>query len=259
MADDLTAPGTSSSSSDRRSAAQTASELGTSASSHFTISIKVLSRSAAQRGGQDSSSDSDNSDGSSSDTAHSSGNDHPGDTSSTEQRVQIGSISHDPAPGIPTLPHTLVLDPSQQESLNLSFSTNSIPTTTGRSVFFLRSINQAGRSLYTNDYTIRENIPRLTHYIEEPNVGRGFIKELCFSQDGRLICSPFGFGIRLLAFDPGCRELCDCDPATPVQLHEVTSNMSHAREVVTCKFSPTHSLVVSGCLNGKVDFHQPVL
>ncbi|KAI3367427.1 hypothetical protein L3Q82_026281, partial [Scortum barcoo] len=33
---------------------------------------------------------------------------------------------------------------------------------------------------------------RLTHYIEEANVGRGYIKELCFSPDGRLICSPYG-------------------------------------------------------------------
>ena len=101
--------------------------------------------------------------------------------------------------------------------------------------------------------------PRLTHYIEEPNVGRGFIKEIGFNRDGRLICSPFGFGVRLLAFSDTCSELCDCVPERPVQLYELTANMTHTSVVVTTKFSPTHCLLVSGCLSGKVYFHQPVL
>ena len=99
----------------------------------------------------------------------------------------------------------------------------------------------------------------LTHYIEEPNVGRGFIKEIGFNRDGRLVCSPFGFGVRLLAFSDTCAELCDCVPERPVQLCELTANMTHTSVVVTTKFSPTHCLLVSGCLSGKVDFHQPVL
>ncbi|KAK2162968.1 hypothetical protein NP493_1494g00050 [Ridgeia piscesae] len=105
---------------------------------------------------------------------------------------------------------------------------------------------------------VRGSRPCLTHYIEEPNVGRGFIKEISFNHDGRLVCSPFGFGVRLLAFSDACDELCDCVPARPVQLYEVTSNISHASVVVTTKFSPTDCLV-TGCLSGKVDFHQPIL
>ena len=105
---------------------------------------------------------------------------------------------------------------------------------------------------------VRGSRPCLTHYIEEPNVGRGFIKEISFNHDGRLVCSPFGFGVRLLGFSDTCAELCDCVPATPVQLYEVTSNISHASVVVTTKFSPTDCLV-TGCLSGKVDFHQPIL
>ncbi|KAJ8317139.1 hypothetical protein KUTeg_005043 [Tegillarca granosa] len=100
---------------------------------------------------------------------------------------------------------------------------------------------------------------RLLYYTEEPNVGKGFIKELCFSSDGRIICSPFGFGVRLLSFDPHCRELCDCVPTSPVQLYEVGSCMSHANVVVTSKFSPNYCMLVSGCFNGRVVFHQPVL
>ena len=106
---------------------------------------------------------------------------------------------------------------------------------------------------------IHRNKQRLTHYIQEPNVGRGFIKEISFSSDGRIICSPFGFGLRLLAFGPQCQELCDLQPERPMQLYELTSNMSHVSSVVASKFSPTHCLLVTGCLNGKVDFHQPVL
>ena len=39
---------------------------------------------------------------------------------------------------------------------------------------------------------LHHNKPRLTHYLEESNQGRGFIKEICFSGDGRVIGSPYG-------------------------------------------------------------------
>jgi hypothetical protein len=107
---------------------------------------------------------------------------------------------------------------------------------------------------------IHQNIKRLTHFIEEPNVGKGFIKELCFSADGRLICSPFGYGVRLLAFSPDCAELSTCvPPRPPVQLYELATNVCHADIVVSTKFSPQHCLLVSGCLSGKIVWHQPVV
>ncbi|XP_017889816.1 DDB1- and CUL4-associated factor 10 [Ceratina calcarata] len=108
---------------------------------------------------------------------------------------------------------------------------------------------------------IHKNTPRLTHYIEEPNVGSGYIKELCFSADGRLICSPFGYGVRLLAFSSDCSELSNCVPPynESMQLHELAANVSHSGIVVSTKFSPRHCLLVSGCLNGKIVWHQPVV
>ncbi|XP_039275524.1 DDB1- and CUL4-associated factor 10 homolog [Nilaparvata lugens] len=114
-------------------------------------------------------------------------------------------------------------------------------------------------------HKIHQNVPRLTHYIQEPNLGKGFIKELCFSSDGRLICSPFGYGVRLLAFSPNCSELSACVPATeqqqapPVKLHEVGTNICHSDIVVSTKFSPRHCLLVSGCLSGRIVWHQPVI
>ncbi|XP_059422337.1 DDB1- and CUL4-associated factor 10-like isoform X2 [Carassius carassius] len=98
---------------------------------------------------------------------------------------------------------------------------------------------------------------RLTHYIEEANVGRGYIKELCFSPDGRLICSPYGYGVRLLAFDEHCGELADCMPVRTALLREIRSIYSHSDVVLTSKFSPTHCQFASGCLSGRVALYQP--
>ncbi|XP_043268966.1 DDB1- and CUL4-associated factor 10 [Venturia canescens] len=111
------------------------------------------------------------------------------------------------------------------------------------------------------NHKIHQNVSRLTHYIEEPNVGSGYIKELCFSADGRLICSPFGFGVRLLAFSGDCQELSNCVPTgnKSVQLAELATNISHTDIVVSTKFSPRHCLLVSGCLSGKIVWHQPVV
>uniref|UniRef100_A0A2P2HZS1 DDB1-and CUL4-associated factor 10 homolog n=1 Tax=Hirondellea gigas TaxID=1518452 RepID=A0A2P2HZS1_9CRUS len=102
--------------------------------------------------------------------------------------------------------------------------------------------------------------PRLTHYIVEPNVGRGFIKELCFSSDGRLICSPYKNGVRLLAFDEKCSEMSHCVSDYPRPLSQIMNiSNCHSKSVVSTKFSPTHTLLVSGCLDGKITWHLPAL
>ncbi|GAB1865174.1 WD repeat-containing protein 32-like protein [Camponotus japonicus] len=111
------------------------------------------------------------------------------------------------------------------------------------------------------NHKIHQNTPRLTHYIEEPNVGSGYIKELCFSADGRLICSPFAYGVRLLAFSSDCAELSNCVPPAneSVKLYELATHIGHSDIVVSTKFSPKHYLLVSGCLSGKIVWHQPVV
>lgn len=132
---------------------------------------------------------------------------------------------------------------------------------------------------------IHQNTKRLTHFVEEPNLGRGgysfffffwqlpsaiwvisllvplgFIKELCVSPDGRIICSPFGNGIRLLSFSPSVQDVFHCYPSSPpVPLHELTLNIAHTDIVVSTKFSPFHNLLVSGCLSGKIIYYQPFL
>eukprot|EP00794_Sanderia_malayensis_P015204 gene15204-16774_t len=99
----------------------------------------------------------------------------------------------------------------------------------------------------------------LTHFISEPNVGRGYIKELCFNSDGRLLSSPFGNGLRLLAFDSGCNELSDCVPRRPAELTEIKTLIGHKAVVLTSAFSPSFPLLASGCLDGRVCFYLPKL
>ena len=55
---------------------------------------------------------------------------------------------------------------------------------------------QTGEIDPTSRFRIYGNVPRLTHFLEESNTGKGFIKEISFSHDGRVLCSPFDNGFR---------------------------------------------------------------
>ena len=83
--------------------------------------------------------------------------------------------------------------------------------------------HRAQQQRIPKDAKIHKNVPRLTHYIEESNQGKGFIKEQSFSPCGRFIASPFGHGVRLLAFSESCTDLAYCapPPSSPVKLYEV--------------------------------------
>lgn len=108
---------------------------------------------------------------------------------------------------------------------------------------------------------IFKNIPRLTHYISELNVGPGFIKEIEWAPDGRLICSPYDYGLRILSFNENCSEMSDSEPirGQPKALNVLKTISLHSNYVVTTRFSPTHPMIASGCLGGKVNFYQPIL
>lgn len=159
-------------------------------------------------------------------------------------------------------------NPQEQQVANLEGSRADLqPESTNRRALLvverernLQTRQSIARLRIPRNHRIHLNSPRLTHYIEEPNVGKGFIKELCFSSDGRLICSPFGYGVRLLAFSADCTELSTCVPNNgPMPLHELGTNVCHADIVVSTKFSPRHCLFVSGCLTGRIVWHQPVV
>lgn len=108
-------------------------------------------------------------------------------------------------------------------------------------------------------YKIIQNHNRLTYYVEEPNLGKGYIKEVCFSTDGRIICSPYDTGVRLFAFNNNCNELSMCVPEHPQKLTMIAHyKQYHPQIVVSCKFNPYHCLLVSGCLGGQITWYQPV-
>ncbi|XP_066138122.1 DDB1- and CUL4-associated factor 10 homolog [Euwallacea fornicatus] len=105
-----------------------------------------------------------------------------------------------------------------------------------------------------------KNLSRLTHYIKEKNVAKGFIKVLSFSPDGRVICSPYETGIRLLAFSRNCQELSECVPESARPLETILETNNYHRDVVvSCKFNPMHFQLVTGCLGSEIKWHQPVL
>ena len=104
-----------------------------------------------------------------------------------------------------------------------------------------------------------EHQSSITHYIQESKFADGFIKEISFSPDGRILSSPFRKGVRLLAFNQSCDELCDCVPKSCTQLSVVNTISSHKRSVLTSAFSPITQLLVTGCRGGEVHFHSPKL
>ncbi|XP_031640601.1 DDB1- and CUL4-associated factor 10 homolog isoform X2 [Contarinia nasturtii] len=115
------------------------------------------------------------------------------------------------------------------------------------------------RYMYVPKKPIPQNVRRMLYSIEQPNKGQGLIKEECFSSCGRLICSPYGLGFRLLAFSPNCQEL----PQALTQqngsnkLYELKNVDCHQDIVVSTRFSPIHPLLATGCLQGKIMWHQP--
>uniref|UniRef100_A0A182PQ41 Uncharacterized protein n=1 Tax=Anopheles epiroticus TaxID=199890 RepID=A0A182PQ41_9DIPT len=110
---------------------------------------------------------------------------------------------------------------------------------------------------------ICKNVPRMLYYIQESNTNHGYIKEPCFSPDGRIICSPYDQGFRLLAFNENCNELQHATGIwrneNPKLLHEVKRKQCHSSLVVSSQFSPRFPLLVTGCLLGKIVWHQPAL
>lgn len=98
---------------------------------------------------------------------------------------------------------------------------------------------------------------RLQAYTEEPNLASGLIKELCYSPDGRVICSPYGNGVRLLSYNTECDSFPEAPTGTPQELTELKYITSHKAPVLTARFANDLPIMASGCLRGQVSFYQP--
>jgi len=137
---------------------------------------------------------------------------------------------------------------------------NTGPRGRGRVLYFgTPGAHRAQQQRIPKDAKIHRNVKRLTHYIEESNTGKGFIKEASFSPCGRFIASPFGYGVRLLGFSEYGADLASCVPEQPVRLYELGTKLGHNEVVLSSAFSPCHWLLATGCLSGRIAWHQPVL
>lgn len=126
----------------------------------------------------------------------------------------------------------------------------------------LPQVNSSSCGSYRYMYmpkSIPQNVRRMLYSIEQPNKGKGLIKEECFSSCGRLICSPYGSGFRLLSFSPDCLELPQAlmQPNASNKLTELKYFKCHPDIVVSTRFSPIQPMLASGCLQGKIIWHQP--
>jgi len=137
---------------------------------------------------------------------------------------------------------------------------NTGPRGRGRVLYFgTPGAHRAQQQRIPKDARIHKNVNRLTHFIEESNTGKGFIKEQSFSPCGRFIASPFGYGVRLLGFSETGADLSCCVPTEPVRLYELGTKLGHNEVVLSSAFSPCHWLLATGCLSGRIVWHQPVL
>ena len=91
-------------------------------------------------------------------------------------------------------------------------------------------------------------------FIEESNLKSEYIKELCYNSDGRLVCSPFGNGVRILS---SCQQFPETNSEQENVLKEIKYITSHKNTVLTAKFAPHSMLLASGCLDGQVSFYRP--
>ncbi|XP_023309359.2 DDB1- and CUL4-associated factor 10 homolog [Lucilia cuprina] len=121
------------------------------------------------------------------------------------------------------------------------------------------------RSSYHRERKIFQNPKKLMYYIQEPNKGKGFIKEPSFSADGRIVCSPYDNGVRLLGYSEICSEYprhfqeINSIKQNPRTLHVLKELKAHDDIVLSTKFSPREPLLVSGCKSGKIVWYHPIL
>lgn len=121
------------------------------------------------------------------------------------------------------------------------------------------------RNNYHRERKIFQNPKKLMYYIQEPNKGKGFIKEPSFSADGRIVCSPYDNGVRLLGYSDSCCEYprhfqeINSIKQSPRTLHVIKELKAHDDIVLSTKFSPREPLLVSGCKSGKIVWYHPIL
>uniref|UniRef100_A0A1A9VVF7 WD_REPEATS_REGION domain-containing protein n=1 Tax=Glossina austeni TaxID=7395 RepID=A0A1A9VVF7_GLOAU len=173
----------------------------------------------------------------------------------SRRRISLSLNNDGESPSIRLRSSFSDLDPSNDGS---STSSSDSPPPIPIERIRVRACQYGGRQIF-------QNPKKLMYYIVEPNKGKGFIKEPCFSADGRIICSPYDNGIRLLGFTDTCSEYPRHSSAIEVIKREprplvvIKEIKVHQNIVLSTKFSPREPLLVTGCKNGKIVWYHPNL
>lgn len=133
----------------------------------------------------------------------------------------------------------------------------------------LTSLFDLRQDLYTPYIGAQDVQHKYLRYVDEnsPPNSEDFIKEICYSRDGRILASPYENGIRLLTIDSQC---------TPPDVYFDNRYQSQHKEdrcpdfeevlrmpgvhqspVLTCKFAHHDLILASGALAGTVTFSKP--
>ena len=108
-------------------------------------------------------------------------------------------------------------------------------------------------------------------YVDEdsPDDSLDFIKEFCFSTDGRVLASPYNESVRLLAVNDKCTPMevyydnrfCSSDKQDKCCDFEVLCTIveGHCSSVLSCRFAHNDMLLGTGSLKGQIFFHKPQL
>ncbi|XP_068155465.1 DDB1- and CUL4-associated factor 10 homolog [Drosophila tropicalis] len=129
---------------------------------------------------------------------------------------------------------------------------------------FIDSQSVSVTAMKLKGHSIMMNAKKLLYYASETNTKASFIKEPGFSADGRIICSPYGNGVRLLGYSANCMEypryqVFDEVKRSPRPLVEIATITEHQDVVLCAKFSPREPLLVTGCNAGEITWYRPNL
>lgn len=133
----------------------------------------------------------------------------------------------------------------------------------------LTSLFDVRQDSYSPIVGIKHVEHKYLRYVDDisPSESRDYIKEICFSRDGRVLASPHENGVRLLAIDTQCtspevyfdnryhsQHKHDNCPDFEVVLHTPDTHLS---PVLTCKFAHNDFILATGSQAGTVAFTSP--
>ncbi|XP_011270248.1 hypothetical protein CAOG_08637 [Capsaspora owczarzaki ATCC 30864] len=93
--------------------------------------------------------------------------------------------------------------------------------------------------------------------VTESGTAPEYIKEACFSADGRFIASPYQRTVRVFDFENAFMRYSTHGVQCPELPPILSIPTHHSESVLTCRFSPIMPVLVTAGLDGRVVFYNP--